>query len=91
MYTTTGEKMSWSEFEARRKNGEQIYVGNYPSEDKRRFKEFAYTHTKKEVLDWLNKNDFSLDIMYTDGRPDCYDKWNGECAGIRCKDGYLWN
>lgn len=45
-----------------------------------------------ETEEWLEKNGLNLDIMYTEeGRPDCYDKWTGECAGIRCKDGYLWN
>lgn len=29
--------------------------------------------------------------MYTNGRPDAYDRWNGECAGVKCKDGWLWN
>lgn len=46
MYTTTGEKLSWAEFEARRNTGEELYIGEYPK---------------------------------------------GECAGIRCTDGILWN
>lgn len=91
MYTTTGEKLSWKEFETRRENGEEIFVGEYPKEDKEAFKKFAHSHTKAETLKWLEDNDFNLDIMYTKGYPDCYDEWSGECAGIRCKDGYLWN
>lgn len=91
MYTTTGEKLTWAEFDRRRNNGEKIFIGDYPKEDKLQFKKFAHSHTKKETENWLTANDFSLDIMYTKGRPDCYDKWNGECAGIRCLDGYLWN
>lgn len=91
MYTTTGEKLSWQEFNERREKGERIYIGNYPREDKDQFLQFAHSHTKQETEDWLEKNQASLDIMYTDGRPDAYDKWNGECAGVRCTDGYLWN
>ena len=41
MYTTTGEKLSWQEFDERRKNGERIYIGNYPREDKDQFLQFA--------------------------------------------------
>ncbi len=29
--------------------------------------------------------------MYTNGFPDCYDKWTDECAGIRCTDGWIFN
>ena len=91
MYTTTGEKLSWKEFEERRANGEEIYVGDYPKKDKDDFKHFAHHHTMAETEAWLIERDFNLDIMYTKGRPDCYDEWSGECAGIRCKDGILWN
>lgn len=91
MYTTTGEKLSWQEFEQRRANGEKLFVGDYPEKDKKAFKEYAHHHTMVETEQWLIKQDFNLDIMYTKGRPDCYDKWSGECAGIRCKDGILWN
>lgn len=91
MYTTTGEKLTWAEFEERRAQGEEIYIGDYPIEDKMAFKEFAHKHTKCETEQWLVDHEASLDIMYTDGRPDCYDEWSGECAGIRCTDGYLWN
>ena len=91
MYTHTGEKLTWAEFEARRSAGEELYIGEYPKEDKEQFKKFAHSHTKAEVKKWLENNDFSLDIMYTNGRPDCYDEWSGECAGIRCVDGILWN
>lgn len=91
MYTTTGEKMTWAEFESRFNSGESIFIGDYPKEDKEEFKKYAHSHTMKETEEWLEKHDASLDIMYTNGRPDCYDKWNGECAAIRCTDGYLWN
>lgn len=91
MYTTTGEKMSWKEFEKRRNNGEQIFIGNYPKEDKNAFKKFAHSHTKRETKSWLDRNEANLDIMYTNGRPDCYDKLSEDCAGIRCTDGFLWN
>ena len=91
MYTTTGEKLSWKEFEERRKNGEALYIGNYPREDKDQFLEFAHSHTIAETEQWLVENNASLDIMYTDGRPDACDRFNGECAGVHCKDGYLWN
>ena len=91
MYTTDGVKMSWKEFDTRRENGEEIFVGNYPIEDKKAFKKFAHSHTVAETEQWLVDHDFSLDIMYTDGYPDCYDEWSGECAGIRCTDGWLWN
>lgn len=87
MYTTTGEKLTWAEFDARVAKGEKIFIGNYPEEDKRTFKAFAHSHTIEETKAWLENRDFSLDIMY----PGCYDEWNGECAGIRCKDGWLWN
>ena len=91
MYTTTGERLTWKEFNNRRANGEKIFIGEYPKKDKEAFKAFAHSHTKKETEEWLDANDMSLDIMYTKGRPDCYDKWSGESAGIRCTDGYLWN
>ena len=91
MYTTSGEKLSWREFEERRNNGEALYVGNYPQKDKDDFKQFAHHHTMKETEQWLIERDFNLDIMYTTGCPDCYDEWSGECAGIRCTDGILWN
>lgn len=91
MYTTTGEKLPWIEFKRRRKQGEKIYIGNYPIEDKTDFKKFAHSHTVKETIAYIKFNDWSLDIMYTDGHPDCYDKWNGECAGIKCLDGWIWN
>lgn len=91
MYTTTGEKLTWAEFNARKEKGEEIFVGEYPKEDKEAFKEFAHCHTKAEAIQWLKDHDFNLDIMYTNGYPDCYDKWSEGCAGIHCKDGYLWN
>lgn len=91
MYTHTGEQLSWAEFDARRNAGEELYVGEYPKADKNQFKKFAHSHTKKETMAWLENHDFSLDIMYTNGYPDCYDMWSGECAGIRCVDGILWN
>lgn len=91
MYTTTGEKLSWKEFDERRAKGEEIFIGDYPKEDKDAFKKYAHSHTKAEVLEYLESKDMNLDIMYTRGMPDCYDKWSGECAGIRCTDGYLWN
>lgn len=91
MYTTTGERLTWAQFEERRNAGEQLFVGEYPESDRRAFKEYAHSHTKEETEKWLVEQDASLDIMYKNGRPVCYDKWNGECAGIRCKDGYLWN
>lgn len=91
MYTTTGEKMSWKEFETRREQGEKIYIGDYPKEDKEAFLKYAHSHTVAETEKWLKDNDFSEDIMYTNGRPDAYDRWNGECAGVKCKDGWLWN
>lgn len=91
MYTTTGEKMSWKEFETRRENGEEIFVGDYPKKDKEAFKKFAHSHTRRETEKWLDDNEANLDIMYTKGYPDCYDKWSEGCAGIRCTDGYLWN
>lgn len=91
MYTTTGEKLSWKEFAARKAQGEKIYIGNYPIEDKIAFKRFAHSHTVAETKEYLESNDWSEDIMYTNGYPDCYDKWNGECAGIKCLDGWIWN
>lgn len=91
MYTTTGEKLTWAEYEARREKGEEIFIGDYPKEDQNNFVNFAHSHTMKETEKWLKDNDFNLDIMYTDGRPTHYDKFNGECAAIRCLDGYLWN
>lgn len=64
----------------------------YTAENKRAFKEFAHTHTKVETEKWLENHSFNLDIMYNEnGKPDCYDDFREECAGIRCKDGYLWN
>ena len=92
MYTTTGENISFAEFEARRAKGERLYVGTYPLKDKNNFKSYAHSHTRQETLNWLNKNQFSLDIMYDgNGYSDCYDKKQEECVGIRCTDGYLWN
>lgn len=87
MYTTTGEKLTWAEFDARVAKEEKIFIGDYPKEDKKAFKAFAHSHTIEETEAWLKNRDFSLDIMYPGG----YDEWNGECAGIRCKDGWLWN
>jgi hypothetical protein len=91
MYTTTGEKLTWAEFDKRRENGEEIFVGDYPEEDKKAFLQYAHTHTVAETEQWLIDNDFSEDIMYTKGWPDTYDEFNGECAGVRCLDGWIWN
>jgi hypothetical protein len=91
MYTTTGEKLTWKEFEERRNNGEQIFIGDYPKEDQQAVLQFAHQHTVKETEQWLIDNDFTEDIMYTKGRPTAYDKWSGECAGVRCLDGWIWN
>lgn len=33
MYTTTGEKLTWAEFDARVEKGEKIFIGEYPFED----------------------------------------------------------
>lgn len=56
------------------------------------FKKYAHQHTMAETEEWLNNQGLNLDIMYNNnGRPDCYDVWNGECAGVRCKNGILWN
>ena len=30
MYTTTGEKLTWAEFERRYAAGEEIFIGDYP-------------------------------------------------------------
>ena len=49
MYTTTGEKLTWAEFEARREKGEEIFIGNYPKEDQNNFVKFAHSHTMKET------------------------------------------
>lgn len=91
MYTTTGEKLTWLEFERRREKGEEIYIGDYPKEDKEAFLAYAHTHTVKETEDWLLANNFTEDIMYTQGRPDACDRFNGECAGVRCTNGWIWN
>lgn len=91
MYTTDGRKMTWKEFENRRENGENIFVGEYPKEDVKAFLEYAHTHTKKQVEKYLEDTQASLDIMYVNGRPKYYDEWSGECAGVRCLDGILWN
>lgn len=49
MYTTTGEKMSWKEFKTRREQGEKIYIGDYPKEDKEAFLKYAHSHTVAET------------------------------------------
>lgn len=49
MYTTTGEKLTWAEFNARVEKGEKIFIGNYPKEDKEAFKKYAHSHTKAET------------------------------------------
>ena len=62
------------------------------TKNKEEFKQYAHKHTMAETEDWLDNQGLNLDIMYnSNGRPDCYDVWNGECAGVRCKDGILWN
>lgn len=91
MYTTTGEKMSWKEFDTRRANGEELYIGDYPEEFSREFIAFAHKHTIAETQKWLEEKEATEDCMYINGRPRFYDKWNGECAGVRCTDGYIWN
>lgn len=92
MYTDKGEKLNWTEFDERRAKGEQLFIGDYPKDEKEMFLKYAHTHTKAETLIWLDRNDMSLDIMYDkNGRPDCCDRWNGECCGVYCTDGFLWN
>lgn len=91
MYTTTGEKLTWREFTERKKNGEELFIGDYPKEDQQAFLQYAHTHTVKETEQWLEDNDFTEDIMYTRGRPTHYDQFNGECAGVKCLDGWIWN
>lgn len=90
MYTTTGEKLTWEEFDKRRKQ-EEIFIGEYSKEDKKAFLEYAHTHTVAETEQWLVENNFTEDIMYTNGYPDTYDKWDGECAGVHCTNGWIWN
>lgn len=91
MYTTTGEKLTWAEYNARWEQTKNIFIGNYPKEDSERFLAYAHKHTKKEFLEFLDKEEANLDFMYVDGRPRFYDEWRGEVCGVRCKDGWLWN
>lgn len=92
MYTTTGEKLTWAEFNRRHAAGEEIFIGDYPREDKDAFLRYAHSHTVKETEQWLIDNEANEDIMYNEvGRPDAYDRFDGECAGVRCLDGWIWN
>ena len=92
MYANKGEKLNWTEFDEKRAKREFTFIGDSPKDKKEMFLKYAHSHTKAETEKWLDDNDMNLDIMYNEnGRPDCYDKWNGECCGVYCTDGILWN
>lgn len=92
MYANKGEKLNWTEFDKKRAKREFTFIGDSPKDKKEMFLKYAHSHTKAETEKWLDDNDMNLDIMYNEnGRPDCYDKWNGECCGVYCTDGILWN
>ena len=87
MYANKGEKLNWTEFDEKRAKREFTFIGDSPKDEKEMFLKYAHSHTKAETEKWLDDNDMNLDIMYNEnGRPDCYDKWNGECCGVYCTD-----